>query len=63
MLRQTVHFINLAHDSLAELAGDLIMAWRFADHKETLHVDSRCNAMKNSSEVGDILVKLDNAEQ
>ena len=49
--------------SLAELAGDLIVAERFANHEGALHIDSRCNAMRSSSEVGDILAKLDNAEQ
>jgi hypothetical protein len=49
--------------ALAELAGDLIMAERLADHEETLRVDSRFNAMKSSSEVGTILAKLDYAEQ
>jgi hypothetical protein len=39
------------------------MSERLADHGEALHIDSWCNAMKSSSEVGSIVTKLDNAEQ
>ncbi len=49
---------HLTHAAFAQLACDLVMPERFADHEGTLQVDSRCNAMKSSSEAGAILAEL-----
>jgi len=47
---QVFRLINLAHATLAKLAGDFVVFPRFADHeKPVLHVDSRCNALKRVS--------------
>jgi hypothetical protein len=39
----------LTHPTFAQIACDSIMSERLAEHKEALHIDSRCNAMKSNS--------------
>jgi hypothetical protein len=53
-------FPGLAHAATLDPLEDFIMPERLADHEETLHVDSRCNAIRSSSEVEPILTIFDN---